>query len=113
MMLAMLVPCWTGVVGEEGEFMAGSFILTQRALDEAPYRYSSFLTQALEKMEMKDPPAKSDEQSCSVKYRIEPWVPASGRFAALIILSPPAWSSHVCTCVRAINHARSSLGLSS
>ena len=52
MMLAMLVPCWTGVVGEEGEFMAGSFILTQRALDEAPYRCSTFLTQALEKMEM-------------------------------------------------------------
>ena len=26
------------------EFVAGSFILTQRALDEAPYRYSSFLT---------------------------------------------------------------------
>ena len=33
------------VVGKEAEFVAGSFILTQRALDEAPYRYSSFLTQ--------------------------------------------------------------------
>ena len=72
MMLAMLVPCWTGVVGEEGEFMAGSFILTQRALDEAPYRYSSFLTQALEKMEMKDPPTKEDKENCNVKYKIEP-----------------------------------------
>ncbi len=27
------------------EFIAGSFIITQRALDEAPYRYSTFLTQ--------------------------------------------------------------------
>jgi hypothetical protein len=36
-----------GVQGdlEPGEFVAGSFILTQKALDEAPYRYSSFLTE--------------------------------------------------------------------
>ena len=37
------------VVAEEeepgGEFVAGSFILTQKALDEAPYRYSTFLTE--------------------------------------------------------------------
>ena len=33
------------IPGEDAEFVAGSFILTQRALDEAPYRYSSFLTQ--------------------------------------------------------------------
>ena len=37
------------VVGKEAEFVAGSFILTQRALDEAPYRYSSFLTQVVVK----------------------------------------------------------------
>ena len=30
---------------EPGEFVAGSFILTQKALDEAPYRYSTFLTE--------------------------------------------------------------------
>ena len=27
---------------EEGEFVAGTFIITQEALDEAPYRYSTF-----------------------------------------------------------------------
>ncbi len=27
---------------EEGEFVAGTFIITQKALDEAPYRYSTF-----------------------------------------------------------------------
>ena len=32
---------------ENPEFLAGSFIITQRALDEAPYRYSTFLTQVL------------------------------------------------------------------
>jgi hypothetical protein len=43
-MVVMLV---VGVQGdlEPGEFVAGSFILTQKALDEAPYRYSSFLTE--------------------------------------------------------------------
>ena len=30
-----------------GEFVAGSFILTQKALDEAPYRYGTFLTQVI------------------------------------------------------------------
>jgi hypothetical protein len=44
-MVVMLVV--VGVQGdlEPGEFVAGSFILTQKALDEAPYRYSSFLTE--------------------------------------------------------------------
>ncbi len=44
-MVVMLVV--VGVRGdlEPGEFVAGSFILTQKALDEAPYRYSSFLTE--------------------------------------------------------------------
>jgi hypothetical protein len=44
-MVVMLVA--VGVQGElePGEFVAGSFILTQKALDEAPYRYSSFLTE--------------------------------------------------------------------
>jgi len=70
------------VVGKEAEFVAGSFILTQRALDEAPYRYSSFLTQALEVMEVKDPPTKSDEENCSVRYRIEP----SGRRSEINVI---------------------------
>jgi hypothetical protein len=43
----MVVILVVGVRGdlEPGEFVAGSFILTQKALDEAPYRYSSFLTE--------------------------------------------------------------------
>ena len=57
---------------QNGEFVAGSFILTQKALSEAPYRYSKFLTTALEKMEMADPPTKRDEENCNVRYRIEP-----------------------------------------
>ena len=28
--------------------------------------------QALEAMEMKEPPTKSDEENCNVRYRIEP-----------------------------------------
>ena len=56
----------------DGEFVAGSFILTQKALSEAPYRYSRFLTKALEKMELVDPPSKRDEENCNVRYRIEP-----------------------------------------
>ena len=58
--------------GREGEFVAGSFILTQKALNEAPYRYSRFLTDALKKMELVDPPSKRDEENCNVRYRIEP-----------------------------------------
>ena len=57
---------------QEGEFVAGSFILTQKALNEAPYRYSRFLTEALERMELADPPTKRDEENCNVKYKIEP-----------------------------------------
>ena len=33
---------------------------------------SSIVFQALEVMEVKDPPTKSDEENCSVRYRIEP-----------------------------------------
>ena len=55
-----------------GDFVAGSFILTQKALSEAPYRYSRFLTEALEKMELMDPPSKRDEENCNVRYKIEP-----------------------------------------
>ena len=47
LLLVMVVILVAGVQGdlEPGEFVAGSFILTQKALDEAPYRYSSFLTE--------------------------------------------------------------------
>ena len=57
---------------QDGQFVAGSFILTQKALSEAPYRYSRFLTDALKKMELVDPPSKRDEENCNVRYRIEP-----------------------------------------
>ena len=92
----------------EGEFVAGSFILTQKSLNEAPYReddkrfeipdmerisrdkcslksklsnrlarltnnrYAGVLRKALDKVETKDPPSKSDEENCSVRYRIRP-----------------------------------------
>ena len=74
LLLLLLLPSTSsGEQGERaGEFVAGSFILTQKALSEAPYRYSRFLTQALEKMEMKDPPTKEDKENCNVKYKIEP-----------------------------------------
>lgn len=78
-LLLVLVLCWGGAGAQEdqeaaplGQFVAGSFILTQKALSEAPYRYSRFLTVALEKMELTDPPTKRDEENCNVKYRIEP-----------------------------------------
>ncbi len=44
--LVAAVLLWLLVVAEgqeeEGEFVAGTFIITQEALDEAPYRYSTF-----------------------------------------------------------------------
>ena len=70
--LTVFVPAGVCQNDQDGEFVAGSFILTQKALSEAPYRYSRFLTQALDKMELVDPPSKSDEENCNVKYRIEP-----------------------------------------
>ena len=66
----------------EGEFVAGSFILTQKSLNEAPYRYAGVLRKALDKVETKDPPPKSDEENCSVRYRIRP----SGRRSKLRII---------------------------
>ena len=68
-LLSLLVPAGDC---QHGDFIAGSFILTQKALSEAPYRYSRFLTSALERMEAVDPPSKRDEENCNVRYRIEP-----------------------------------------
>ena len=74
--LSAVLICWTFLLPagqcQEGQFVAGSFILTQKALSEAPYRYSRFLTEALERMELADPPTKRDEENCNVKYKIEP-----------------------------------------
>ena len=58
------------VVGQE--FLAGTFLLTQKSLNEAPYRYAGVLRQILDKVEQKDPPAKYDEENCETKYRILP-----------------------------------------
>lgn len=56
----------------EGEFVAGSFILTQNSLNEAPYRHAGVLRKALDDVETKDPPSQSDERKCDVRYRIRP-----------------------------------------
>ncbi len=56
----------------KGEFIAGSFILTQKSLNEAPYRYAGVLRKALDTVETKDPPSRSDENNCNVRYRIRP-----------------------------------------
>ena len=39
-------------------FEAGVYVLTQNALDEAPYRYASFLQDILRRMEKQRMPAK-------------------------------------------------------
>ena len=58
--------------GRPGEFVAGSFVLTQTSLSEAPYRYAGVLRKALDKLETKDPPSQSQEKNCDVRYRIRP-----------------------------------------
>ena len=66
-----------GVFGQEadksdGEFVAGTFILTQKLLDEAPYRYAGVLRQILDNIEVQDPPKKEELSECSTQYKIEP-----------------------------------------
>ena len=68
----------------DGEFIAGTFILTQKSLDEAPYRYAGVLRQVLDKIETKNPPSREELSECSTKYKIAP----SGKFTfSLIILA--------------------------
>eukprot|EP00095_Tigriopus_kingsejongensis_P007184 maker-scaffold3067_size10345-snap-gene-0.2 protein:Tk07184 transcript:maker-scaffold3067_size10345-snap-gene-0.2-mRNA-1 annotation:"predicted protein" len=67
---------------KEAEFVAGSFIITQKSLNEAPYRYAGILRKALDKVETKDPPSQSEEENCDVQYRIRP----SGRRSSLRIV---------------------------
>jgi len=57
---------------DPNEFVAGTFILTQESLDEAPYRYAGVLRKALDRLETLDPPSRSDESRCSVRYKIVP-----------------------------------------
>lgn len=95
---------------QEGEFVAGSFILTQKALNEAPYRYSRFLTEALERMELADPPTKRDEENCNVKYKIEP----SGetiRFQIMIELKKVM--AKFLQCLKILEFHKDSLGIPS
>ena len=78
--LQLLLACWAVLavgagrkpLSGKGEFMAGSFILTQQSLLEAPYRYAGILRDVLDRVEAKQPPEHSDEQNCNVRYRIEP-----------------------------------------
>ncbi len=70
-----------------GEFSAGSFILTQQSLHEAPYRYSGILRDVLDRVEARQPPSQSDEQNCDVRYRIEP----SGETETKKLLSWQLW----------------------
>ena len=88
----LLLACWAVLavgagrkpLSGKGEFMAGSFILTQQSLLEAPYRYAGILRDVLDRVEAKQPPEQSDEQNCDVRYRIEP----SGKIGH----PPPQWS---------------------
>lgn len=74
MILAFVLAIFSvqGIDFKAGEFVAGSFILTQKSLDEAPFRYAGVLRQVLDKVERKDPPSQSDEENCNAKYRILP-----------------------------------------
>lgn len=56
----------------DGDFMAGSMILTQEALDEAPYRYGDMLRKALDKVEKMEIPTQVDERQCKKWHRLEP-----------------------------------------
>jgi hypothetical protein len=73
---AVATVAWAGQPSQKlkskGEFMAGTFILTQQSLLEAPYRYAGILRDVLDRVEAKQPPSQSDEANCDVKYRIEP-----------------------------------------
>ena len=73
--LILAFVCWNLILIDlifGQEFEAGSFILTQKSLNEAPYRYAGVLRKILDKVESKDPPSQSDEENCNAKYRIKP-----------------------------------------
>ena len=64
-----------------GEFVAGTFILTQKSLNEAPYRYAGVLRQILDTFEVQDPPKKEEISECSTQYKIEP----SGKYSLILL----------------------------
>ena len=69
--LILAFACWNLVLIDltfGQEFEAGSFILTQNSLNEAPYRYAGVLRRILDKVEKKDPPSQSDEENCNILH---------------------------------------------
>ena len=65
----------TGVGGQSGQsawFQAATYVVTQDALDEAPYRYAKFLDEGLRELEKKDFPMMSNGDPCGERYRIGP-----------------------------------------
>ncbi|CAM6054764.1 unnamed protein product [Sphagnum tenellum] len=56
-----------------GEFEAGSFIVTQDAVDEAPYRYREVIYQGLRRVELEMAKISFDDWgSCAISYRAYP-----------------------------------------
>jgi hypothetical protein len=51
-------------------FAFGNYIVTQKALDDAPQRYTKFLEEALEKAEQTQLPDKSGGGGCGLSYDI-------------------------------------------
>ena len=49
-----------------------TFILCSNQDLQTNCRYAGVLRKALDRVETKDPPSKSDEENCSVRYRIRP-----------------------------------------
>ena len=83
----LVLRIFVGVFGQEGEadqfdgeFVAGTFILTQKSLDEAPYRYAGVLRQILDNIEVQHPPKKEELSECSTQYKIEP----SGNYSLIL-----------------------------
>ena len=57
---------------QDGWFEAATYVVTQAALDEAPYRYAKFLDEGLRKLENEPFPMVSNGDPCAVRYRIGP-----------------------------------------
>ena len=86
----MTPPCLWALVGlmiltglttifaqEENWFQAGTYVVTQEGLNEAPYRYAKFLDEGLRKIEQEDFPLLSNGDPCGFRYRIGPTVEKS------------------------------------
>ena len=58
--------------GQDNWFEAATYVVTQDALDEAPYRYAKFLDEGLKKLEQQDFPMISNGDPCDIRYRLGP-----------------------------------------